>query len=189
VQKQFNTDHTIIIGDVIDNHYSSYHETDPDGYGAGEELRRAVDKLAKWHKAFPNAEVCIGNHDRMAARKVFTSGLSHLWLRDLNEVLRVPTWKFHISFVYDNVRYVHGDKGKTARSKCEKQSVVQGHRHSEGYVWLNAATGHFGMQVGCGVDMDSYAMAYAKEEISPALSCGVVLNSGTLPMIIPYKAI
>ncbi len=28
----------IFIGDLIDNHYSSYHESDPDGMGAGQEL-------------------------------------------------------------------------------------------------------------------------------------------------------
>jgi hypothetical protein len=34
------TKHTIgtviFLGDIIDNHYSSYHESDPDGYSAGE---------------------------------------------------------------------------------------------------------------------------------------------------------
>jgi hypothetical protein len=33
------------IGDIIDNHYSSYHESDPDGYSAGEELDRAIDMI------------------------------------------------------------------------------------------------------------------------------------------------
>ena len=43
------------------------------------------------------------------------------------------------------------------------------------------------MQVGCGVDRRSYAMAYAKHFAkSYKLSCGVVLENGTLPMVIPY---
>lgn len=186
VQKKYKTDHTVFIGDVIDNHYSSYHEADPDGYGAGDELRRATDQLAKWHKAFPNADVCIGNHDRMARRKVFSSGVSKEWVRNYPEVLKVPTWEFGVSFDYDGVHYVHGDKGKTARSKCFTKSVVQGHRHSEGYVWENAETGFFGMQVGCGVDMESYAMAYAQGGPAPVLSCGVVLDNGAQPILIPY---
>ena len=37
----------VFIGDVIDNHYSSYHETDADGYGGGEELEIAISKIAK----------------------------------------------------------------------------------------------------------------------------------------------
>jgi hypothetical protein len=41
------------IGDIIDNHYSSYHESDPDGYSAGEELDRAIDMIKDWYRTFP----------------------------------------------------------------------------------------------------------------------------------------
>ena len=184
VYKQYKCNKTIFIGDVIDNHYSSYHETDPDGYSAGEELRQATDRLAKWHKEFPNADVTIGNHDRMAIRKAMTAGLSNKWIKNIQEVLQVPTWNFRTSFVYDNVKYVHGDKRVTARTAALKtgQSSVQGHRHMESYVWNNEST--FGMQVGCGVDVETYAMAYAHENTN-VLSCGVVLNNGKLPVVIP----
>jgi hypothetical protein len=39
------------------------------------------------------------------------------------------------------------------------------------------------MQVGCGIDNDSYAMAYARNFAPPQLSCGVVLE-GKLPILI-----
>lgn len=186
VKKTYKINHTIFIGDIIDNHYSSYHETDPDGYGAGQELQRAIDRLKLWHDAFPNADVCIGNHDRIASRKIFSAGLSKRWMRDINDVLQVPTWNFQVSFHYHGVKYVHGDKGATARSKSLKQgcSIVQGHNHGESYVWNNAGTKTWGMQVGCGIDQESYAMSYAAEH-TMALSCGVVLNDGNLPIIIP----
>jgi hypothetical protein len=32
------------------------------------------------------------------------------------------------------------------------------------------------MQVGCGIDKDSYAMGYAKNFGTPAIGCGVVLS-------------
>ena len=35
----YNCNKVIFIGDVIDNHYSSYHETDADGLGGKDELR------------------------------------------------------------------------------------------------------------------------------------------------------
>lgn len=187
IYKLYKCDHVVFIGDIIDSHYSSYHETDPDGYSAGDELRHATNRLAKWHKAFPNADVCIGNHDRMAFRKAFTAGLAKAWIRDLNEVLAVPSWNFQVSFKYDGVKYVHGDKGVTARTKAIKQgqSIVQGHRHTEAYIWHNAGNNTFGMQVGTGIDADSYAMAYSAEQ-DPALSCGVVL-SGKQAHLIPYE--
>lgn len=189
IQKQYKTNHTVFIGDVIDNHYSSYHEADPDGYGAGEELRRATDKLAKWHKAFPNADVVIGNHDRIVARKAFSAGISAGWIRDFQDVLKVPTWTFRDEFEYNNVTYIHGE-GVTARTKAlrDGQSVVQGHRHTESYAWFNPSKNGstFGMQVGCGIDSTSYAMGYAKHFPAPALSAGVVLDNGSLPIVLPY---
>ena len=60
-------------------------------------------------------------------------------------------------------------------------STVQGHLHTQCYVeW---AVGQnfkvFGMQVGCGIDHESYAMAYAKAGKKPAIACGVVIGGHT----------
>ena len=38
VYAKHNCNKVIFIGDVIDNHYSSYHDPDPDGLGGGDEL-------------------------------------------------------------------------------------------------------------------------------------------------------
>ncbi|MGL5717056.1 MAG: metallophosphoesterase [Paraclostridium sp.] len=53
----------VFIGDIIDNHYSSFHDSDPNGMGASEELQKAIKEIALFYKAFPDAKVCIGNHD------------------------------------------------------------------------------------------------------------------------------
>ena len=34
MRDKYNIKNTVIIGDLLDNHYSSYHETDPNGMGA-----------------------------------------------------------------------------------------------------------------------------------------------------------
>jgi predicted phosphodiesterase len=65
----YNCNQVIFIGDCIDSNGFSYHELDPDGMSAGDELSLAIRKITKWYKAFPEADVCIGNHDRMASRK------------------------------------------------------------------------------------------------------------------------
>ena len=36
------------------------------------------------------------------------------------------------------------------------------------------------MQVGCGINHESYAMAYAKYGKKPVVGCGVIANSGKL---------
>jgi hypothetical protein len=59
IQKRYNCKRVVFIGDVIDNHYPSFHTTDPDGYGGGTELELAIDKLSKWYKAFPEAYVTM----------------------------------------------------------------------------------------------------------------------------------
>jgi len=44
---KYNCNKVVFIGDVIDSHYSSYHETDADGMGGADELEFAIKKLAK----------------------------------------------------------------------------------------------------------------------------------------------
>ncbi len=176
---KYNCDTVVFIGDIIDNHASSYHETDPDGYNAGEELKRAILNIKKWYQAFPKATVIIGNHDRIIMRKAYSSGLSKMWIKDYAEVLGTPGWTFTESIEIDDVLYIHGEGG-TARSRVRRdlQSIVQGHLHSQAYVeWIVGAKFKlFGMQVGCGIDHKSYAMAYGKEGPKPAIACGIVLN-------------
>jgi predicted phosphodiesterase len=180
----------IFIGDVIDNHYSSYHEQDPDGYAAGEELDRAVDRISDWYTIFPKATVIIGNHDRMAYRKATTAGLSRKWVRAYSDVLNTPGWNFVENIELFGINFNHGEGG-TARTriKNELQSQVQGHLHSQFYVEFIAGMNFliFGMQVGCGVDREAYAMAYGRNYKKPIIGCGVVLNKGTFPIPLPMK--
>ena len=182
VYSKYNCNQVVFIGDVIDNHYSSYHETDADGMGGLDELEIAIKGLAKWYKEFPNADVLIGNHDRIIMRKAQTSNIPSKWIKSYKEVLEVPQWNFIDRVVYDNVQYVHGEGG-TAHTKCraDMMSTVQGHLHTQCYVqWFVGQNFKiFGMQVGCGIDNDAYAMGYAKRGKKPAIACGVVIGGHT----------
>jgi len=175
----------IFIGDIIDNHYSSYHETDADGLGGADELELAISKIAKWYKAFPVAKVIIGNHDRMIMRKAQTSSIPSKWIKSYKDVLEVPKWEFLERYVLDDVQYVHGE-ASTARTKCraDMMNTVQGHLHTQCYTehYVGAKYRIYGMQVGCGIDFKSYGMAYAKAGKKPAIACGVILNNGKTPI-------
>ena len=187
---KYNCNRVIFIGDVIDNHYSSYHETDSDGMGGGQELDLAIRKLQLWYNAFPKATVIIGNHDRMIMRKAQSSAIPAKWIKNYKEVLEVPEWDFTDSVIIDNVKYIHGEGG-TARSRMKKDlnSVVQGHLHTQLYCEHLVGSNFriFGMQVGCGIDAKSYAMGYAKNYGKPAIGVGIVLDDGDLPFVIPMK--
>lgn len=181
--KKYDCNHVVFIGDIIDNHYSSYHETDADGFGGGQELELAISKMAKWYKAFPVADVIIGNHDRLIMRKAMSSAIPKKWIKEFKDVLEVPNWNFTDRVVYDDVQYIHGEGG-TASTKCraDMMSTVQGHLHTQLYtMWY---FGHsfkiFGTQLGCGIDHESYAMAYAKRGKKPAIGCGVILDGETV---------
>jgi len=182
---EHNCNQVIFIGDIIDAHGFSYHEPDPDGMSAGLELKTAIRKIAKWYEAFPNADVLIGNHDRMASRKAMTGGIPAAWIRSYNEVLNTPNWNWCESIVYDGVLYEHGEGGQAAaKAKNNLMSSVCGHTHTLAYVqwFVGKRFRIFGMQIGCGVDSTTYAAAYAKNFKKQAIGCGVVLNDGTLPI-------
>jgi predicted phosphodiesterase len=182
--KKWKCNQVVFIGDIIDNHYSSYHEQDPDGKSAGDELDLAIDKIKRWYKAFPEATIIIGNHDRIVSRKVFSSGLSKKWIKNYQEVLGTPGWNFKDYHRIDDVLYIHGEGGTARmRIKNEFESIVQGHLHTQCYIdWvINDKARVFGMQVGCGIDYTSYAMGYAKLGRKPAIACGVVIN-GRVPI-------
>lgn len=178
---RYNCNQVIFIGDIIDNHYSSFHATDPDGMGGSDELDYAIEEVKKWNEAFPVADVLIGNHDRIIMRKAFDSQIPQRWIKSYNDVLGTK-WNWQDRVVYDNVQYVHGEGG-TARtkSKNDMMSTVQGHIHTQAYCeWMVGRNFRiFGMQVGCGVDGKSYAAAYAKNFKKQAIGCGVVFGGHT----------
>ena len=179
---KYNCNKVVMIGDVTDNHFASYHESSADGLGGGQELDLAIKKIAKWYKVFPKADVLLGNHDMIIMRKAQTSSVPSKWIKSYQEVLEVPGWNFTDEFILDDVMYIHGI-GSKAHIRAQKNfmSTVQGHHHTEAYThwYVGKRDKFFGMQVGCGIDSSSYAMAYGKWFPKPAIGCGVVIGGHT----------
>ena len=183
MKKKHKCDEIVFIGDIIDNHFSSYHETDPDGMSGGEELVEAIKHVAEWYKAFPKATVIIGNHDRLIMRKAFSSAIPKIWIKDYNDVLGTHDWVWEDRKVIDNVQYIHGEGGTArTRAKADLMSTVQGHLHTQCYTeWFVGANYKvFGTQTGCGIDFDTYAMAYAKRGKKPAIGCAIIIDGKTV---------
>lgn len=181
----YNCTEVVFIGDIIDNHYSSYHETSADGMGGLDELELAIKRISRWYKAFPVATVIIGNHDRIIMRKAQTSAIPSKWIKSYKEVLEVPNWNFVERYEKDGVQFIHGEGG-TARTKCraDMMNTVQGHLHTQAYTehYVGKNFRVYGTQVGCGINHKSYAMAYAKYGKRPAVGCAVILNNGQTPL-------
>ena len=183
-----NCNKVVFIGDIIDNHYSSYHETDSDGLGGKTELDFAIDKLKKWYKAFPDADVTLGNHDRIIIRKAQTSNIPSKWIKEFGEVLETPNWRCVTEVYIDGVRYVHGDKSNKPRTAAKRDmvSTVSGHYHTDMYVeWFFGKTrALFAMAVGCGIDSKSYAMGYMQGGKKEAIGIGIV-KGGSVAFNVP----
>lgn len=184
--KKYNCNKVVFIGDIIDSHYSSFHDTDPDAMGGGAELDLCIEKAKKWYKAFPDADVTIGNHDAIIMRKAFASGIPAVWVKSFNDVLGTPKWRWVTDVVIDDVRYVHGHKSSKARTATKRDmvSTVTGHFHTDFYLeWMfGASKAVFAMAVGCGIDSSSYAMGYMHGGKKEAIGCGVVLENGKQPI-------
>jgi hypothetical protein len=182
---KFQVTQIVDIGDDTDFHNISYHESDPDGYNAGEELDIARKEHQKWWKAFPDVKGCIGNHSALPFRKLQTAGLPKFMMRSYNELLGYPDgWDWQYNHNIDDVIYTHGtgssgQMGAMNRAKDNRQSTVIGHIHSFGGVMYSASDRDmiFGLNVGCGVDVRAYAMAYGKVySKKPTLGCGIVID-------------
>lgn len=188
LSKEYKTNKTILIGDIVDGHSWNYHEHDVDGMSVGYELEAAIKQLKVAYKLFPQAEITLGNHDLLIARKVKTAGLSQRFIRRLGSILETPdTWNFQHQFKYHNVNYIHGSTGNAfTRAKDSRTSTVQGHLHSQSFLQYSVSDKDaiYGLQIGCGLDHTKYAFEYAKPMTKkPIISAGVVLENGALPIL------
>ena len=188
---KWNCNEAIHIGDILDNHYSSFFDSDADGMSAGDELLAIRDSVQQLSNYFPKLKICLGNHDKIPDRKAFVAGLSTKWIKPIKDVmldmnLPVDNWEFAESFIIDDVLYTHGT-GRKARQRGQKDlvSVVQGHYHSESYIeHLVGHKSHLWMcQVGCGINDDAYAFAYGRNYSKSHINCAVILENGTLPIL------
>lgn len=176
----------VFIGDLIDNHAISRHINSTKAMSPVQEYELALEKIKKWTTTFPKAKFCIGNHDSIPARQLADLGIPTLFLKDYKSLWSLPQeWEIDVEFIIDDVVYFHGinsggKDGAINTAIFNRMSTVQGHSHSFlgcKYV-ANKRDIVFGMNVGCGIDVDSYAMEYGKNYIKkPTLGCGVVYSS------------
>tara|TARA_R100000808_G_C2068245_1_gene96816 strand:- start:2 stop:664 length:663 start_codon:yes stop_codon:yes gene_type:complete len=186
LRKKYKTDTTVFIGDVLDHHAISFHEKHPEMDSALAEYHRSMDKMKDWKKAFPNAKVCIGNHDERIHRLSASAGIPAMYLKDYKDVFDTPNWEWDFEWVIDGVAYIHGtgaNSGVTPAfnaAKARAQSTVSGHVHSAAAInWMVGPNDDkiFGFNVPCGVDRHHKMMYYGKNFLKkPVTGAGVVID-------------
>ena len=185
--KKFGVGQVVCCGDLVDHHAISRFQSEPCAKGAYDELDMSIAEVAKYVKAFPKVRMCKGNHDAIPVRQAATVGIGERYLKSYSELLHLPkTWEIADEFIINDVLYKHGincmgKEGALNSAIQERMSTVIGHSHAFGGCKYSANKRDiiFGMNVGCGIDIDAYAFAYGKyDKNRPTLGCGIVFDSG-----------
>jgi hypothetical protein len=191
--REFNCNKVVFLGDLIDWHAVSFHEPEPGCPGALDEYEQAKLRVKRWHKAFPKAMLCIGNHDCRPQRLAKTKRIPEQFLKDYNTLWDTPGWTWEFNFIVDDVFYTHGTGTSgihPAWTKCGRtlMSTIIGHCHSRaGLKWrVNPMKRIFSMDCGCLVNNDALQFAYGKAyDDKPILAAAVVLNGDPIHRLMP----
>jgi predicted phosphodiesterase len=188
----WGVDTVVHIGDLIDHHALSFHDSEPLLKGAHGELLDAREELKPWFDTFPELILVNGNHDLIPARQLKKIGMeAEVWMRPLGEIYGFPEgWEIVDDIEIDDVLYHHGHtsvgvNGFRNDAKARMCNTVSGHAHGNAGVSYTACHHRlvFGMATGCGVDNKQMAFAYGKHfKWKPIVSCGVVID-GKLPVV------
>lgn len=190
--EKYDCDKIVFIGDIIDWHAISFWTKQPECPGSKDEYELALNEVKKWYKTFPDAVVCLGNHDRRPARLAQTVNIPEFMLVPYSQLWKTPKWKWDFKFYIDKIQYRHGEglsgihPAWNAMNNKLHCGLVIGHCHSRaGIKWTcSSEMRMFGMDVGCGIDERTFQFAYGKAIIErPFLSCGVILDG--IPFLIP----
>ena len=189
VKRSYRTNMTLHVGDVVDWHAISYHESDPDLPSSGDELSLVQQRMQQWGKAFRDVVVSAGNHDKLPQRKLTSLGLPKAFLRHYNDILGTPkSWLWMPRYHEFRLRcgmpvvmqHSLSSSIEAGKNKLRTASLVSGHYHSTaGTAWNTAPDWRlFYLAVGCLVDPTHPAMAYADEGVLklPALGCGLIVD-------------
>lgn len=198
VRDTFAPDLVVQIGDELDYHALSFHDSDPNLDSAGAELAKGRKFLEQLHAQFPNILVCHSNHGSMVHRKAKVGGIPVQMLKRYRDTIfpkhGAPGWSWayswHVETPMGTVMFKHQKSGNllsdAAHNRC---NLVVGHEHGLFGVEY-AASSHslyFGANTGCLIDRQSLAFAYGKHfPKKPIIGCLVILAGRpcSIPMLL-----
>jgi predicted phosphodiesterase len=169
LKRRYEPTRIICLGDELDKHAMSFHDSDPDLPSAGDELRRALPVVKELEALFPVMDLIDSNHGSMVYRKSKAHGIPRSYIRSYNEVLEVGDgWKWHNDLTIElpdgQKVYVHHGKSADAvkTSQAMSMSHVCGHFHESFAIkyWANPNGLFWAMNSGCLIDDRALAFSY-----------------------------
>ncbi len=182
----------INIGDEVDNHGISFHDSDPDLLSAGDELKASQDACKELQKIFPEMDLVHSNHGSLSYRRGKAGGIPRHFLRDYNDVLMVGEgWKWHDEIILESgatsIIFRHQFSANVLKAAEQMgMSCVQGHFHSRFEIAYTSSplALNWGMTVGCLIDADALAFEYNKLQTKrPIVGVGMIENG--IPRLLP----
>ena len=191
-------DRVIHLGDEVDKHALSMHDSDPDLPSAGDELKLALPKIKELEKMFPKMDLLDSNHGSLVFRRAFKYGIPKAYLKNYNDYLQVGSgWKWHEDITLDTplgkVYFCHGKTNNIfSHAQSLGMSAVAGHYHSlYGCRFYGNSLGlYYGLQCGCLIDPKALAFKYNKlQKARPVIGTAVIINGIPIlePMILDKK--
>lgn len=192
LKKKYTPDKVVLLGDEVDYHSLSFHDSDPDLDSAGSELLKSIGYMESIYKIFPKADVLESNHGSMGYRKAKHHGMPRHLLKSYKEVLNAPQgWNWHTELVLkmsngEKVLFRHSFAANILQaSQARGMCVVQGHYHTTLAIhyWMMGHRALFGFTVGCMIDNTSMAFAYNKIfKHPPIMSHGIIIEGVPKPL-------
>lgn len=194
VKRQFQPDLVVNLGDELDYHALSFHDSDPNLESASGELEKAKGFMNELHAEFPQMLICHSNHGSMVFRRAKAHGIPVQMLRKYRDVIfpehGAPGWSWafgwRIATPLGPVMFKHQSSGILSDAAHNACNLVVGHSHGNFSVEYSASSAHlyYGVFSGCLIDKDSIAFAYGKHSLKkPVIGCTVILNGR--PVLVP----
>lgn len=195
----FDFDTILNVGDIVDNHYPSFHEKEPDCYGGSEEIERASEGLQELESIFPEMLISLGNHDLLPRRKANAAQIPLEHVADPNLVYGLQggwDWreKHYVKLPKKRTLLVTHSVGANIANNAKLYShcSVQGHHH--GTYGLQYFGDHdllrWHFSTGCLINPKAPAFRYDKKMIvnRPVIGCGYIINGVPYPAPMDLKA-
>mgnify|MGYP003678260207 FL=1 len=87
---KFQVNRVVHIGDIVDGHSWSYHESADGALNPSKEAALAQRDIDKLFKMFPEGDLTLGNHDLLIARKCQTHNIPKKFFKNFEEIWNFP---------------------------------------------------------------------------------------------------
>lgn len=192
VKSKYKPDTVVCIGDEVDFHDASFHDSDPDLDSAGVELEKAIKSLQPIYKMFPEVTVIESNHGSMVMRKALVGKIPRKAIKSYNDILDAPKgWNWVFDTILHTplgpVYFCHGKSAAPGRLASQYgMSTIQGHYHEKAHINYISTPEKlmFDAHTGCLANDKSLALGYNKiNPKRPIVSILVIING--IPQLIP----